>query len=216
MDLVDPRDLDLCVTGCARSHQRLLADLDELDPADLTGSSRLPGWSRAHVVAHLVGNARGLIRMLEAADGGEIAEQYPGGARARRDEIETLAASEPRDLLGEVRLSIWAFETAIAGLGARGWSGRGRTLIAEIPIVEIPLRRWREAEIYHGDLDIGFEVEDWDPAFVSRDLEEQRRRYVETVGSPVPAAAQDLAAGLELAWLYGRVSIEGLGDAPPL
>lgn len=213
---MDPRELDTCVSGCARSHQRLLADLDALSPADLATASLLEGWTRAHVVAHLIGNARGLIRMLVAADHGVVADQYPGGFEGRRSEIETLAANDPAELLVEARRSIWDFETAVAGLGATGWNGRGRTLSFEIPITEIPLRRWREVEIHHGDLDIGFGPEQWDPAYVARDLPEQIHRYESTTGEPVPDAVRGLDPGTGLAWLMGRCHLEGLGEAPPL
>ena len=79
---MDPRDLDLCVTGCAGAHQRLLADLDARlasETLDTAAASRLANWTVGHVLGHLVGNARAFTRVVEAATRGDVGEMYPGG-----------------------------------------------------------------------------------------------------------------------------------------
>ena len=44
-------------------------------------ASRLPGWSRGHLLSHLARNADGVRGMVEGAIVGEEREQYPHGAR---------------------------------------------------------------------------------------------------------------------------------------
>ncbi|GAA3306714.1 hypothetical protein GCM10020295_63660 [Streptomyces cinereospinus] len=45
--------------------ERLLAAAAELDNADVTEPSRLPGWTRGHVLAHLARNADALVNVLQ-------------------------------------------------------------------------------------------------------------------------------------------------------
>jgi hypothetical protein len=74
---MDPRDLDLCVTGCAGAHQRLLAELDsrvENATLDTEAASLLPNWTVGHVLGHVVGNARAFIRVVDAASRGDIGQ----------------------------------------------------------------------------------------------------------------------------------------------
>src|SRR5437867_2834331 len=45
--------------------ERLLTAIAKLDNAAVTESSRLPGWTRGHVLAHLARNADALVNVLE-------------------------------------------------------------------------------------------------------------------------------------------------------
>lgn len=45
--------------------ERLLTAVGKLDNASVTESSRLPDWSRGHVLAHLARNADALVNVLE-------------------------------------------------------------------------------------------------------------------------------------------------------
>ena len=44
---------------------RLLTAAAKLDNAGVTQPSRLPGWSRGHVLAHLARNADALVNVLQ-------------------------------------------------------------------------------------------------------------------------------------------------------
>ena len=46
---------------------RLLAEVDRLTDEALRAASALPGWTRAHVVGHLVRNAEAPIRLTTGA-----------------------------------------------------------------------------------------------------------------------------------------------------
>ncbi|MEL7977978.1 maleylpyruvate isomerase family mycothiol-dependent enzyme [Isoptericola sp. F-RaC21] len=61
--------------------------LRELTDAELSGPSRVPGWSRAHVVAHVGYHARALARVIEGVRTGRALPMYDS-EQARDEEIE--------------------------------------------------------------------------------------------------------------------------------
>jgi uncharacterized protein (TIGR03083 family) len=93
---VDVRELDRAVTGCAGAHQRLLAGLAELTDDDARRPSLLPGWTVGHVLTHLARNADGNVRMLDAANRGEVVAMYEGGMDGRAADIEPAPAARQR------------------------------------------------------------------------------------------------------------------------
>lgn len=208
---MDPRELDACVTGCAGAHQQLLDVLDRQLAAgalDATAASRLPDWTVGHVLAHLVGNAQACTRVIIAAAGGAVSAMYPDGVEGRRADIEAGATLSPERLVMEVRRSIWALESAWAACSAEGWRGRARAFSGEFAVAEVPLRRWREVEVHHTDLGLGHEPEQWNPDYVKRDLVIFEAMWLSQnpeFGDQLPAVARDLAPGVRLAWLLGRV-----------
>ena len=62
------------------AHDELLAALDRLPDRDFAGPSLLPGWTRAHVAAHLAHNAEGLGRLATWAATGVETPMYPSAA----------------------------------------------------------------------------------------------------------------------------------------
>jgi maleylpyruvate isomerase len=215
----DPRDVDRCVTGAAAAHQRLLADLDAATAHaggfDTGAPSALPEWTRGHVLTHLARNADSLVRLVEAAIGGEVAEQYPGGAAERDAAIEAGARRPSQTIVDDVRRSIWRLETAWAQCTSAGWAGTGSTVRGSVAVADIPFRRWREVEVHHVDLAIGRTFDDWSPEYVRRELrlQEMAWRASRPIGlGTLPARALELPPTHRLAWLIGRVRIEGLDD----
>ena len=71
-----------------RATARLLATARKLDDADLAAPSRLPGWTRGHVLAHLARNADGCVNLLTWARTGIETPQYASDERRDAD-IET-------------------------------------------------------------------------------------------------------------------------------
>jgi maleylpyruvate isomerase len=215
----DPRDVDRCVTGAAAAHQRLLADLDAAiaGPAglDAAAPSALPGWTRAHVLTHLARNADSFVRLVEAAIRGEVAAQYPGGVAERNADIDEGSARPVQIIVDDVRRSIWRLETVWAQCTSAGWAGTGTTARGSLAIADIPFRRWREVEVHHVDLAIGRTVDDWSPEYVRRELrlQEMAWRASRPMGlGAVPPQALALSPAHRLAWLLGRMSIDGLDD----
>lgn len=216
----DPVALNRRVEGLASSHQRLLDSLERLTDDMVTRSSLLPGWTVGHVLAHLEQNARSITRLVEAAEGGEIADQYVGGVDGRREAIERHSSRSADEHRRRVRESIYEMEGTFAR-AREGWYGFGRmTSGVVVPVVELPLRRWREVEVHLGDL--GIEEwgpvghESWSDAYVRDDLAVLAMQWK----SRGPMGLTDLPSGIatsaprvRLAWLLGRHHVDGVPPA---
>lgn len=213
---MDERDRRRAIAGAEAAHRRLLALLaehaDDLDPA---APSRLPDWTIGHVLTHLARNADSIVRVLEASARGEVVDRYEGGAAGRDREIEAGYARPVGEQLDDVAATIARLERAWAE--QTDWSGRSReTRGHEIPVSDLPAARWREVEVHAVDLGLGYEPSDWSAEFVRvqlRDMEMRwnARRPMGLTGLPSEALAVDPTT--RLAWLFGRVEIEGLEPA---
>ena len=214
IDRVVPPDRD--VEMAAAAHQLLLAALDvlvESGELDVAAPSRLPGWTKGHVLTHLINSGDGHARMFDGAEHAEIAAQYPAGVEGRAADIEAGAprpATEQRDAL---RRSVWHLEGRWAG---SNWQGSG---IApgglEVAIVDLPFLRLREVAIHHVDLDIGYEFEDLPDEYVRQELRRLGMRWAarQPMGlTQLPAAALQLQPPARLAWLAGRRRTDGADD----
>jgi maleylpyruvate isomerase len=213
---VDLRELDRAVAGCAAAHQRLLAGLHELSDEQARAPSLLPGWTVGHVLTHLARNADGNVRMLEAANRGEVAAQYEGGAQSRAADIDAGAGRPAAELVADVRAAIYRLEQQWAVMTAEGWDGEGLGLSGTTPMSQVPFSRWREVEVHHADLGLGYGAQDWPADFVR--LELRRLAMVWASRRPMgmtelPAAALAATPHERLQWLLGRRDIEGLPDA---
>ncbi|AQS70145.1 maleylpyruvate isomerase family mycothiol-dependent enzyme [Streptomyces pactum] len=170
---------------------RLLTGVGKLDNASVTESSRLPGWTRGHVLAHLARNADALVNVLEGRP------MYVSG-EARDADIER-DAPRPLDAhLADVRESAARFQDVSAA--PADWS---RTVELRNGITDsasrVPFRRWAEVELHHVDLGIGYELEDLPAEFTERETGFLAARFT---GHPdVPPAR--LSDGTR-AWSTGR------------
>src|SRR4051794_20554610 len=81
----------------AEASQRLVRTVDRLEEAAWAQPSGLPGWTRAHLVAHLTLNAVGLAGALRGVVAGAPVPMYRS-QDARNDEIEHLAKASPADI----------------------------------------------------------------------------------------------------------------------
>ncbi|MET9817739.1 maleylpyruvate isomerase family mycothiol-dependent enzyme [Streptomyces sp. NPDC006355] len=140
----------------------LLSAVGKLDNASVTEPSRLPGWSRGHVLAHLARNADALVNVLEGRP------MYVSG-EARDADIERDA---PRALdvhLADLRESAARFQEAADA--PADWS---RTVELRGGVTDsasrVPFRRWVEVELHHVDLGIGYELEDLPADFTEREI----------------------------------------------
>jgi maleylpyruvate isomerase len=130
-------------------------------------SSLLPGWSRGHVLAHWARNADGQTRMLLAALRGEVAAQYPGGDAQREADIETAAARPFPLILQDVRAAVDRVEDAWRQMPSAAWSRPTGARVGQRPAWKSVWARWRETEIHHVDLDVGYTHDHWPAEFVS-------------------------------------------------
>src|SRR5690606_1590227 len=92
---------------------RLLTAVGALDDAAVTQSSRLPGWTRGHVLAHLSRNADALVNVLEGRP------TYISG-QARAADIEAGAPRPLDEQLADLRGSAERFRRAAAA--PQDWS----------------------------------------------------------------------------------------------
>ena len=153
------------------SHARLRHTLSGLTDADAGRPSRLPGWTVGHVLTHLARNAESHVRMLEAAARGEVADQYPGGNGQRAADIEAGALRPAADLVADVTATAQRLESAWDATPAEAWrTGQGRVASGIWPVGELPFRRWREVEVHHVDLGLGYETADWPEGYVEVEL----------------------------------------------
>lgn len=81
----------LAITALATATDRLLATVDGMTEAQFAAPSLLPGWSRAHVLAHLALNAKGLGGVLTKLGQPDPLPMYASDARRDAD-IDALAA----------------------------------------------------------------------------------------------------------------------------
>ncbi|MDX2380229.1 MAG: maleylpyruvate isomerase family mycothiol-dependent enzyme [Acidimicrobiia bacterium] len=210
------REIDLDVDAATAAHRRLLAHLDVLvSEGDLAveSPSRLPGWSRGHVLAHLRQSGDGHLRLLEAAARGEVGVQYPNGVAGRAADIEEgsiLPMTEQVDLL---RASSTVLE---AGWIVSDWEGEGDGPAGRVSIADLPFMREREVVVHHIDLDIGYEFDDLPIEYLRLELRRMEVLWTARQRSGVtqlPDAALRTPPPTRLAWLIGRVQIDGLEPA---
>ncbi|MGW1514467.1 maleylpyruvate isomerase family mycothiol-dependent enzyme [Streptomyces sp. NPDC002394] len=142
--------------------ERLLNDAASWDNAAVAEPSRLPGWTRGHVLAHLSRNADALVNVLRGLP------MY-ASAGARDADIER-DADRPLDVqLADLRATGERFQEAAAE--PADWS---RTVELRNGVVDsasrLPFRRWAEVALHHVDLGVGHELEDLPEEFVQREI----------------------------------------------
>jgi len=132
-----------------------LGCVERLSDDDFGASTRLPGWSRAHVVAHVHHNAEALQRLLHWARTGERTPMY-AGVEQRNAEIETSAGTRPAELRERVQASADDLAAAIDGLPETAWANEVQTAQGRtVPATEVLWMRTREVAVHAVDLDAG-------------------------------------------------------------
>jgi maleylpyruvate isomerase len=165
---VPPDDLSRRLDEVRWSTERFLTALRHppRDEAHLRQPSLLPGWSRAHVLAHLARNADALVRTLEGTRRGDRVPMYAGEAERAAD-IETTAKLPPAQLVEEVAASAERLEHTWSRLTPVEWESDAVTRVGPQPARRLIGARWREVEIHRVDLDEGYGPGDWPASFVA-------------------------------------------------
>ena len=155
--------------------QRLLGTARLIAEPDLRQPSLLPGWTRAHVLAHLARSADAMRTMLIGARAGEDRPAY-ASAEAREADIERGAAQQARELVADVASSAMALRTIARQLPDEAWGRPLRILgSAPFPAGQLLIRRLVEVELHHCDLAAGYGPADWPATFASMELAEPMR-----------------------------------------
>ncbi len=228
----DPRhDLDLV----RESADQLVHDVHLLSDEVLLGPSLLPGWTRAEVVGHLIGNAEGLTRLLEWARTGDRTPQYPD-EQSKQEGIEAAVGMSADLLAARLRDAVDTFVRVADSLDDEAWAARVHLGVdaagRELGAAELPWRRLVEQEVHNVDLAGAYTPAHWSDEFVHRALEETTRLYLtrpdlpalsldaldgDWSGSCGPTGDRSRVEGPSpalLAWLIGRSSGEGLHVHP--
>lgn len=156
----------------AASTDALLATVRAWVPSAWAADSLLPGWTRAHVVAHLARNAEGLARAAEGLAAGGQVPVYDS-REARDAGIAAWAALPPSALAAELSAQCARWASAFDALPDDAWDAEV-TLVAEVRRTArrmVDLRR-REVEIHHVDLGAGYLPSAWPQDFVVPELAE--------------------------------------------
>ena len=153
--------------------ERFVLDVvNGIEDDDLPGPSRLPGWTRAHVVGHLARNADALRNLLRWARTGEPSPMYTS-AGERADGIERTARLGPQELRQDLADAAQRLVDDVEALPDHGWdeevlTARGRA----VPASEVLWMRARETWIHGVDLDAGASFVDAPTGFVAALLQE--------------------------------------------
>lgn len=209
--------------------------LNELTDAELDGGSRLPGWTRRHVVAHVGYNARAIARLIEWAATGVETPMY-SSPESRNHEIEFGATLSPIALRHLFDHSAVHLNVEWRDLPADAWhhkvkTAQGRTVPAE----ETVWMRTREVWMHAVDLNNGATFNDIPAPVLERllgDITGAWRTRETDAGLLVNVAGTDLTFGDTSAaepttitgqlaavvqWVAGRgpdgVTASGLGAA---
>ncbi|MFE5620132.1 maleylpyruvate isomerase family mycothiol-dependent enzyme [Streptomyces sp. NPDC056524] len=224
------RDLD----SVREATERLLSAAASLDNAAVAEASRLPGWTRGHVLAHIARNADALVNVLQGLP------MYADAA-TREADIERDAPRPASEQLADVRETGERFQAV--GAEPADWQ---RTVELRNGVTDqaarVPFRRWVEVALHHVDLGIGYELEDLPEEFVLREIDflaerfaghkdvpstglrsESGRMWTTGGGAEGGAVAVSGPAPELLGWLAGRrdgsaLKVEGgtLPQLPPL
>ena len=155
--------------------QRLLGSARVIAEPDLRQPSLLPGWTRAHVLAHLARSADAMRTLLVGAQSGQDRPAY-ASAEDREAGIERSAAQTAKDLVTDVADSAMALRTVARQLPGQAWPRAVRILgSAPFPAAQLLTRRLVEVELHHCDLAAGYSPADWPAAFASMELAEPMR-----------------------------------------
>jgi maleylpyruvate isomerase len=215
--------------------------VDALPDDALRAPSALPGWSRAHVVAHVARNAEALMRLASWARTGVETPMYRSREH-RAAEIESSAQAPVAVLRAELASTAAELDNALASLDDTTWWSEVRSALGRpIPAAEIPWMRVREVWLHAVDLDAGISVAEIAPDVVDSLLDDSTGTLSAAEGCPAavltptdrertwalgpesdrPVQVRGAAAQV-LGWLVGRTGGEGVdavtadGDPVPV
>jgi len=179
----------------------------------LSGPSRLPGWDRRHVMAHVVGNAEGLGRLAEWAATGTVNPMY-ASSEERLEAIEATARLSAGELRARVDHSSSTLDERLAALQPAAWDARVTTATGrEVPAREIPWIRSREIWLHAVDLDSDVGLDDLPPALTAEILDEVLPTLTRRGAGPLRVRADDLEREWTVGDLDDAVAISGAAVA---
>jgi maleylpyruvate isomerase len=184
---------------------RLEVSVAQFDDDALAAPSALPGWTRGHVVAHLILNGEGFVAMTEAALEGRRRELYPGGVAERNGDIERDAAQPASEAGTRLRDVNRRLHELWDGLDPAGW--RRPVAYKDGTIATTLAARWREVQMHHTDLEAGYPASAWSARFSEHAVDFLLPRL------PAEADAELVATDTGRVWQHGTGHGLGLRGA---
>jgi maleylpyruvate isomerase len=180
--------------------------LQQLSDDDLRQASALPGWTRAHVVAHLARNADALVNLCSWARSGVETPMYPS-REARNAGIEATAGLPADRLRADHRDAAARLAQAATDMPAAAWTaavrnGQGKT----VPAHQIPWMRAKEVWVHGVDLAAGLAFSSAPPDFLAALVDDVLTLFAARGELPdVTIRATDIGR----TWGSGSVPVEG-------
>ncbi|WP_252444308.1 maleylpyruvate isomerase family mycothiol-dependent enzyme [Pseudonocardia humida] len=188
---MDRRDIGRTLPLMGAGTEFLGHAVDALHDDALREPSTLPGWTRAHVVAHVARNAEALTRLATWARTGVETPMYPDRA-ARAAEIEASAQAPAETLRRELTSTARDLDAALAALDATTWQSTVRSALGRpLPATEVPWMRIREVWLHAVDLDAGAGLSDLPPEVVDALLDDASATLSTRDGCPSAVLAPD-------------------------
>ena len=142
------------------AHDAIADRAHALSDAELAAPSLLPGWTRAHVLAHIARNADGLRNLVNWAETGVATAMY-ASFESREADIESSAAQQPAELRADVMAADDALLRALEDLDDDAAAVEVEALRGgPFPARDLPFVRAREAWVHLVDLDAGVTFDD--------------------------------------------------------
>jgi 2,3-dihydroxybenzoate-AMP ligase len=225
---MDRRDPEQTLPVMGAGTEFVLRLVGALPDDALREPSALPGWTRAHVVAHLARNAEALTRLATWARTGVETPMYPS-REARAADIERSAQASDRTLRDELVATAEDLDAAFAALDGTTWHNTVRSALGRpLPAVEVPWMRIREVWLHAVDLDAGAGLSDLPPEVVDALLDDATgtlsakdscpaavlrptdREGTWSLGPTADAVELTGTAADLLGWLIGRTDGDGV------
>jgi len=181
---------------------RYLQALTVLDDESVRRASLLPGWSRAHVVAHLSRNADAFTRVLGQVAAGEPASMYASNEARDADIADTVERLDLAGLVEDALASTARLTEALWACDADPDAPYTRVPGGDLsfPLHTVGPRRRAEVEIHHSDLGTGYEPSTW-PSDFSSHVVRQRQDELARAGGPSMVLSSTDVDGL---WKFGE------------
>jgi maleylpyruvate isomerase len=207
---VTPRSLD-DARRWVRQGTKLVADaVAGLGEEQLVGPSRLPGWTRKHVLAHLAANADAIGNLVHWAATGQRTPMYSSPDQ-RDGDIESGSRLPGPQLVEWHERAAAALDTAMDGLSGARWrstvvTAQGRT----VPATETPWMRAREVMVHAVDLGTGVTFDDLPADFLAELVGDiVTKRSASAAGPALTVLATDTGAHWDVAGPQTPVRVTG-------
>lgn len=154
----------------------VLATIESLSEEEMRAPSLCEGWTRAHVVAHLIGNAGALGNLITWALTGTETPMYscPEDRDAQIEELSRLSAAELKQELREASANFQALADQLRT--AKLATEDVANMTGPVNAYDIPAYRISEVLIHHLDLDTLWELHEADMDALEDALELAMRR----------------------------------------